>query len=110
MTASITSRVQIPPGLAIAPQLPDLMLPAKIRRGVFGFLRNNPTVAIGGALLLILILIGILSWYGTRSWEGWEYILDIVGKGVADIGAYEAAIRLAARIASRKAATRSQAA
>jgi 4-hydroxythreonine-4-phosphate dehydrogenase len=35
---------------------------------------------------------------------------DIVGKGVADIGAYEAAIRLAARIASRKAATRSQAA
>lgn len=29
---------------------------------------------------------------------------DIVGKGIADIGAYEAAIRLAARIAARKAA------
>jgi 4-hydroxythreonine-4-phosphate dehydrogenase len=27
---------------------------------------------------------------------------DIVGKGIADIGAYEAAIRLAARVAARK--------
>jgi len=47
----------------IARQLPDLMLPAKVRRGVLGFLRNNPTVAIGGVLLLILILIGIFAPY-----------------------------------------------
>ena len=35
---------------------------------------------------------------------------DIVGKGIADIGAYEAAIRLAARIATRNASIKSHAA
>ena len=56
----------MPPGLVIAPQLPDLMVPVAIRRGVFGFLRNHPTVAIGGALLLCLVLIGIFApWLGT---------------------------------------------
>ncbi|WP_156898918.1 ABC transporter permease [Bradyrhizobium erythrophlei] len=39
------------------------MLPVKVRRGLLGFLRNNPTVAIGGALLLCLILIGIFAPY-----------------------------------------------
>jgi peptide/nickel transport system permease protein len=63
LTITTTNPVPIPPGLAIARQLPDLMLPAKVRRGVLGFLRNNPTVAIGGALLLILILIGIFAPY-----------------------------------------------
>ena len=63
MTLSTTSAVSVPPGLAIAPQLPDLMLPVKVRRGLLGFLRNNPTVAIGGALLLCLVLIGIFAPY-----------------------------------------------
>jgi len=53
----------VPPGLVIAQPLPDLMLPVKVRRGVLGFLRNNPTVAIGGALLLLLVLIGIFAPY-----------------------------------------------
>ena len=56
----------MPPGLVIAPQLPDLLLPVAIRRGVLGFLRNHPTVAIGGALLLCLVLVGIFApWLGT---------------------------------------------
>jgi peptide/nickel transport system permease protein len=55
--------VSVPPGLAIAPPLPDLMLPVKVRRGVLGFLRNNPTVAIGGTLLIVLVLIGIFAPY-----------------------------------------------
>ena len=63
MTISTTSSVTVPPGLAIAQALPDLMLPVKVRRGVIGFLRNNPTVAIGGALLLALVLIGIFAPY-----------------------------------------------
>ena len=63
MTLSSTSSVAVPPGLAIAQALPDLMLPVKVRRGVIGFLRNNPTVAIGGALLLALVLIGIFAPY-----------------------------------------------
>jgi peptide/nickel transport system permease protein len=63
LTLSSTSSVAVPPGLAIAQALPDLMLPVKVRRGVIGFLRNNPTVAIGGALLLALVLIGIFAPY-----------------------------------------------
>jgi peptide/nickel transport system permease protein len=52
-----------PPGLVIAQPLPDLLLPVKVRRGVTGFLRNHPTVAIGGALLLLLVLIGVFAPY-----------------------------------------------
>ncbi|HZR72045.1 MAG TPA: ABC transporter permease [Bradyrhizobium sp.] len=63
MTDVTTSSVSVPPGLAIAQALPDLMMPVKVRRGVVGFLRNNPTVAIGGALLAILVLIGIFAPY-----------------------------------------------
>jgi peptide/nickel transport system permease protein len=63
LTATTTHSVAVPPGLAIAQALPDLMLPVKVRRGFIGFLRNNPTVAIGGALLLALVLIGIFAPY-----------------------------------------------
>jgi peptide/nickel transport system permease protein len=35
----------------------------KVRRGAIGFLRNHPTVAIGGALLLLLVLIGVFAPY-----------------------------------------------
>jgi peptide/nickel transport system permease protein len=52
-----------PSGFVVAPDLPELLLPVKLRRGVIGFLRNHPTVAIGGALLLCLVLIGILAPY-----------------------------------------------
>jgi len=53
----------VPQGLVIAPQLPDLLLPVKVRRGIFGFLHNHPTVAVGGALLLLLVLIGVFAPY-----------------------------------------------
>jgi len=63
LSISTTHTALVPPGLVIAPPLPDLMLPVKVRRGVTGFLRNHPTVALGGALLLCLILIGIFAPY-----------------------------------------------
>jgi peptide/nickel transport system permease protein len=63
LTVSATSSAPVPPGLVVAPQLPDLLLPVKVHRGVLGFLRNNPTVAIGGLLLLGLVLIGIFAPY-----------------------------------------------
>ena len=63
MTVSATSSAPVPPGLVVAQQLPDLLLPVKVHRGVFGFLRNNPTVAVGGLLLLGLVLIGIFAPY-----------------------------------------------
>jgi len=36
-----------------------------------------------GLLVVTLALLagGFLSWSMSKSWEGWEYILDIVGKG-----------------------------
>jgi len=63
LTASIATTPAAPPGLVVAQPLPDLLLPIKVRRGVIGLLRNHPTVAIGGALLLCLVLIGVLAPY-----------------------------------------------
>ena len=63
MSASATSSAAVPPGLVIAQALPDLLAPVKVRRGVLGFLRNNPTVTIGGTLLVVLALIGIFAPY-----------------------------------------------
>jgi peptide/nickel transport system permease protein len=63
LTIATTHSLTVPPDLAIAPRLPDLLQPGKVRRGVLGFLRNHPTVAIGGALLLCLVLIGIFAPY-----------------------------------------------
>jgi hypothetical protein len=36
-----------------------------------------------GLLFVTLLLLagGFLSWFFNKQWEGWEYILDIVGKG-----------------------------
>ena len=62
MTVSVITR-SAPPGFVVAQPLPDLLLPVKVRRGFIGFLRNHPTVAIGGALLLLLVLIGLFASY-----------------------------------------------
>jgi peptide/nickel transport system permease protein len=57
----------IPPGaigpadVAAAPALPDVMPPVKPRRGFIGFLRRNPTIAIGGGLMLLILLIAIFA-------------------------------------------------
>jgi peptide/nickel transport system permease protein len=63
LTVSTTSSVSLPPGLVIAPRMADLLAPVKVHRGALGFLRNNPTVAIGGMLLLVLVLIAIFAPY-----------------------------------------------
>ena len=49
--------------VAEAPALPDLWPPVKIRRGFVGFLRRHPTVAIGGALLIVMLLIAVFAPY-----------------------------------------------
>ncbi|HLH91583.1 MAG TPA: ABC transporter permease [Xanthobacteraceae bacterium] len=49
-----------------APTLPDILPPIKIRRGVTGFLRRHPTIAIGAAIILVMILMALLApWLGT---------------------------------------------
>ena len=49
--------------IAAAPALPDLWPPVKPLRGITGFLRRHPTVAIGGALLIIMVLMAVLAPY-----------------------------------------------
>ncbi|HWZ05879.1 MAG TPA: ABC transporter permease [Bradyrhizobium sp.] len=61
MTPSTTTAQALRPGLVVAPQLPELLRQVRVRRGILGFLRGHPTVAIGGALLVCLVLIGIFA-------------------------------------------------
>jgi peptide/nickel transport system permease protein len=51
----------IPPGLAIAQPMPDVLPPVKPRRGVLGFLRRYPTIAIGGGLLLVMLCVAVFA-------------------------------------------------
>jgi peptide/nickel transport system permease protein len=52
-----------PPGLAVAPALQDLFPPVKAHRGIVGLVRRHPTVAIGGVLLLLLLLSAVFAPY-----------------------------------------------
>jgi len=33
------------------------------------------------AVTILTVIVGVVAWYFTRTWSGWEYILQIVGKG-----------------------------
>jgi peptide/nickel transport system permease protein len=46
---------------AIAPDMPDLLPDVKQRSGAVGFLLRHPTVAVGGALLLVMLLMALLA-------------------------------------------------
>jgi len=54
-------RVPIPDGIAVAPSLPDVLPEVKLRRGFIGFVRRHPTVALGSALLILLVLVAIFA-------------------------------------------------
>lgn len=55
------SAIMIPAGLAIATPMPDVLPPVRARRGVLGFLRRYPTIAIGGGLLLCMLFIAVFA-------------------------------------------------
>ena len=55
--------VPMPGDVVAAPALPDLWPPVKVRRGFVGFMRRHPTVAIGGALLIAMLLIAVFAPY-----------------------------------------------
>ena len=63
MSVEALSPVVVPDGLAVAPALPDVLPPVKLRRGFIGFVRRHPTVAIGSALVLLLIAMALLAPY-----------------------------------------------
>ena len=53
--------IAIPAGLAVAQPMPDVLPPIRARRGVLGFLRRYPTIAIGGGLLLLMLFIAVFA-------------------------------------------------
>jgi peptide/nickel transport system permease protein len=53
----------VPPGVAVAPALADLFPPVKRRRGLIGFLWRHPTIAFGGALLLLMLIMAVFAPY-----------------------------------------------
>ena len=53
----------VPPGIAVAPELPELLPAVNLGRGAVGFLRRHPAVAVGGALLLFMLLIAVFAPY-----------------------------------------------
>ncbi len=63
MSLASDQRPALPEGFAVAPALPDILKAVKPRTGITGFLRRHPTITIGGALLLVLILIAIFAPY-----------------------------------------------
>jgi peptide/nickel transport system permease protein len=56
-----SSLFAVPPGIAIAPAMPDVLPPIKVRRGLWGFVYRHPAIAFGGALLIVMLLIAVLA-------------------------------------------------
>jgi peptide/nickel transport system permease protein len=46
---------------ATAPELPDILPPVKVRKGILGFVRRHPTMAIGLLLLGIMLFIAVFA-------------------------------------------------
>jgi peptide/nickel transport system permease protein len=57
------SAATYPPPLsrAVATPAPDILPEVKRRKGVWGFLRRNPTIAVGGALLLLMVFVAVFA-------------------------------------------------
>ncbi|WP_263968104.1 ABC transporter permease [Roseomonas sp. SXEYE001] len=60
-TSTIQRGILRPEDVAAAAPLPDVLPPVKARRGFFGFIRRHPTMAFGGALMLLIIAMAILA-------------------------------------------------
>ena len=54
-------KVIIPPGLVIAPELPDILPPQRPARGLWGFVRKNPAMTVGISILIIMLLLAIAA-------------------------------------------------
>ncbi len=48
-------------GPAAAAPLPDVLPPIRARRGAWGFVRRNPTIALGGLLLLLMLAMAVFA-------------------------------------------------
>jgi peptide/nickel transport system permease protein len=50
-----------PPGVNAAAAMPDILPPVKPKKGFVGFLRRNPTIAIGGFLVLSMVFVAVFA-------------------------------------------------
>jgi peptide/nickel transport system permease protein len=105
---SAPTLISTPPGIAVAPDLPDLLPAVRLRRGLIGFLRRYPTIAVGGAILLLMLLMAVFAPYlGTvdptslaparrlrpPSWEHW-FGTDMLGRDLYSRVVYGARVSL----------------
>ncbi|MFZ4406858.1 MAG: ABC transporter permease [Paracraurococcus sp.] len=62
-SATVLSPIETVPhqGYAAAAPLPDVLPAIKPRKGVIGFLRRNPTMAVGGFLLLLMVFVAVFA-------------------------------------------------
>jgi peptide/nickel transport system permease protein len=67
-TATLHAAAAAPHGVAAAAPLPDIMPPVKSRKGPLGFLWRNPTIAIGGFLVLLMVSVAVFApWLWTKD-------------------------------------------
>src|SRR3954452_3383287 len=52
-----------PEGIAVAPDLPDILPAPKARGRIWGFVRRHPAIAVGGALVALMLLMALLAPY-----------------------------------------------
>jgi peptide/nickel transport system permease protein len=60
-SSAVFSSAVLPQDVAAAPPMGDVLPPVKPKKGFIGFLRRNPTIAIGGGLLLLMLLVAIFA-------------------------------------------------
>ncbi|MDB5371421.1 MAG: peptide transporter permease [Belnapia sp.] len=60
-TSAAFSSTLLPQEVAAAAPMGDVLPPFKPRRGFMGFVRRNPAIAIGGGLLLLMLLIAVFA-------------------------------------------------
>jgi peptide/nickel transport system permease protein len=53
----------IPKDVVVAPDLPDVLPPRKPLKGVRGFIRRHPSMAIGGSLLILMLIMAVAAPY-----------------------------------------------
>ncbi|MBR0658109.1 ABC transporter permease [Neoroseomonas oryzicola] len=62
MSASVLSPGDVSAAtVKAAAPLPDIMPPVKVRKGLWGFMYRNPSIAIGGTIVLLMILMAIFA-------------------------------------------------
>jgi peptide/nickel transport system permease protein len=57
----LSAAILPPPGVNAAAAMPDILPPVKQKKGFIGFLRRNPTIAIGGFLVLSMVFVAVFA-------------------------------------------------